>query len=151
MCSSDTLCMLSITYTRGWQWETLNRELCIFHVVSIAVGVIWLRHLSPTDGQDFFGLLGYPLLPVIPCAVLIWSVERDIQSLAAPKEHDCETLASTLAALSAEISSLRKRNKWKNGSLEIGSEISGHLFLSLLADSCFIIVLFVWVLCFANI
>lgn len=38
------------------------RELCIFHVVSIAVGVIWLRHLSPTDGQDLFGLLGCPLL-----------------------------------------------------------------------------------------
>lgn len=40
-----------------------NSELCVFHVVSIAVGVIWLRHLSPTDGQDLFGLLGCPLLP----------------------------------------------------------------------------------------
>lgn len=41
-----------------------HRELCIFHVVSIAVGVIWLRHLSPTDGQDLFGLLGFPLAPL---------------------------------------------------------------------------------------
>lgn len=125
------------------------REVCIFHVVSIAVGVIWLRHLSPTDGQDLFGHLGCPLLSVIPCTVLTWSVERDIQSLVAPKEHGFETLASRLAALTVEISSVRKRNKQKNGSLEIGSEISDRLFLLLLADSCFIIVLSV--LCFANI
>lgn len=85
------------------------RELCIFHVVSIAVGVIWLRHLSPTDGQDLFGLLGCPLLSVIPCTILTWSVETDIQSLAAPKEHGFETLASRLAALTVKISSVRKK------------------------------------------
>lgn len=126
------------------------RELCIFHVVSIAVGVIWLRHLSPTDGQDLLACQAVPC-SVIPCTILTWSVETDIQSLAAPKEHGFETLASRLAALTVEISSVRKRNKQKNGSLEMGSEISDRLFLLLLADSCFIIVLFIRVLCFTNI
>lgn len=123
------------------------KQLCIFHVVSIAVGVFWLRHLSPTDSQDLFGLLGCPLLPYHSCAVLTWSVERDIQSLSAPQQHDYETLASRFAVLSVEISSLRK----KNGSLQMGSEIKDRLFPLFLAHSCFIIVFFVRVLCFANI
>lgn len=69
-----------------------HRELCIFHVVSIAVGVIWLRHLSPTDGQELFGLLGCPLAP-LSLHVLSWLVEGGIQNLVASQERDWEIIS----------------------------------------------------------
>ena len=43
-------------------------------------GFSWLVRLSPCSF-------------VIPCAVLTWSIEEDIQSLTAPQEHNYETLA----------------------------------------------------------
>ena len=83
----------------------------VFHVVSIALVVIWLKHLSPTDGQDLAGLLGCPPCSfVIPCAVLTWSIEEDIQSLTAPQEHNYETLACRYAGY-VEISSLKMQSK----------------------------------------
>lgn len=112
MCSSNSLCTLSIICTIGRRRNILRGEICVFHVVSFAVwGVMWLMYLSPTDGQDLFGPLGYPLLPChcMCCAYLV--EERDVQNHTAPQEHDWETLASRFPVLSTGISSLRKTQK----------------------------------------
>lgn len=79
LCRSDSLCILSLQ-KRG-KWKIL--ELYVFHVVSIALVVIWLEHLSPVDGQDLSGLLwAVPLLLCHSCATTCL-IEKDIQSLTA--------------------------------------------------------------------
>ena len=35
---SDSLCTLSIICTIGRRWEILSGEICVFHVVGLAVG-----------------------------------------------------------------------------------------------------------------
>ena len=97
-------------YNRKKMGNIKWRDLC-FPCGRPCCGVMWLIYLSPTGGHDSFGLLGCPLLPChsMCCADLV--EERDIQSLTAPQEHDCETLASRFPVLSMGISSLRKTNK----------------------------------------
>lgn len=73
--------------------------------------MIWLRHLSLTDGQDLFGLFRLSPCPlIIPHAVLTWSV-NEMQSVTAPQESDYEASASRFVDLSVKISSSRMQSK----------------------------------------